>query len=133
MLESLIEKHLIETNGFLQRGPGGVRQAALLAKKSLVSFLRTSQPKEWTDFTKQTGSGAADKVCKRVAKIVEDKGTHHLLSKGFSIDGKSFRMCYMPAVSGLNPDVKSYSRPISSKSFETILNTRRLIPRVWIW
>ena len=104
--ESLIEKHLIDKNGFHKGDQAEYDKRLCLLKKSLVSFLRTSQPKEWTDFTKQTGSGAADKVCKRVAKIVEDKGTHHLLSKGFSIDGKSFRMCYMPAVSGLNPDVE---------------------------
>ena len=72
-----------------------------------------SQPEEWREYSKQAGADAESNICKRVAKVVEGKGTHHILTKGFSIDGRNFKMCFMPAVSGLNPDVE--------KLFETNL------------
>ena len=115
--ESLIEKHLIDRNGFLRGDLADYDKRLCLLNKSLVRFLQMSQPEEWREYSNQAGADAESNVCKRVAKVVESKGTHHILTKGFSLDGRNFKMCFMPAVSGLNPDVE---RLFETNLFEVI-------------
>ncbi len=106
IFESAIEKSLIEDNGFLQGDQADYDKGLCLLRTSVIRFLQTTQPNEWRQYKHQVGEESETKILKRICKVIDKKGTHHLLRNGVDESGHHFKMCHMPPVSGLNPELE---------------------------
>ena len=87
-------------------------QTEVLTPKTLIDFIRETQPKEWQalhnihgDKTEET---LLDDLCKSLDS--EYEGCLKVLRHGFKCFGKTFRVAYFAPASDLNPDTqKLYS------------------------
>jgi len=105
--ESVIEKDLIDENGYLRGDQADYDKRLCLLSTSVIRFLQTTQPEKWESYKDQLGDEAERRICRRIHDIVDRNGTHHLLRNGVQESGHHFDMCYMPPVSKLNPDVEA--------------------------
>src|SRR5438132_4318584 len=90
--------------------PGGYRQRKLedydralcLMPNEVLNFIYATQPKEWEKFKQQMGTDAKDRLLKRLASEIQNRGTLDVLRKGIKSDGCTFRLCYFRPSSGMN-------------------------------
>lgn len=76
----------------------------------LLTFVKTTQPKQWERYQKIYREQADDKFLKRFNESVEMQGILHVLRKGFKDRGVSFKVVYFKPVSGLNSkNIENYN------------------------
>ncbi|UCE51301.1 MAG: hypothetical protein JSV31_18810 [Desulfobacterales bacterium] len=101
--EEHIEEHLLST-GYFKQLPEGYDKDLCLIPSEILQFVQSSQPKEYEKLTRQYGSDTPQKLCYRLAKEVDKKGTLHVLRKGLKDRGSKFHLAYYKPSSGMNPE-----------------------------
>jgi type I restriction enzyme R subunit len=71
----------------------------------VLSFLRHSQPRLWSDMQALHGAGLDSLLLNTLVKELDLKGSLHVLRHGFKFYGKTFRMAYFKPAHGLNDEV----------------------------
>jgi type I restriction enzyme R subunit len=102
--EEHIEQLLVERHEFLRATQDDYDRDLCLRPKTVLQFLRATQPKKWADYCEVIGdkAEAEQKFIKRVKEVIEKDGTLHLLRKGFDIHGGGhFEMCFFHPTSGI--------------------------------
>ena len=69
---------------------------------TLISFVKTTQPKEWERFEKTCNSDPIKKFCVALDNAIDMDGLVSVLRKGFKHRGITFRVCYFKPESHLN-------------------------------
>src|SRR5438093_1273199 len=88
--------------GYRQRKPDDYDRAICLIPNDVFNFIYATQPKEWEKFKQQMGGDAKDRLLKRLASEIQNRGTLDVLRKGIKSDGCTFRLCYFRPSSGMN-------------------------------
>lgn len=100
--ESDIEASLISKEGGYVKGSGTYDTKYALYADKLISFVKVTQPKEWTRFEKMTPVKTEEKFCQAFCDSVESFGMLEVLRKGFKHRGIPFKVCYFKPESSLN-------------------------------
>ena len=111
--EQAIEKYLIEEAGY-QKGNTLVfdRQLAM-DTETLLTFIKTTQPKKWDKYVSIYGTEASSSLIKRLDKEITSRGLLSVLRKGFDDRGIKFHIAYFKPETGLNEDaLKKYEQNI---------------------
>ena len=105
--EANIEEYLISpAGGYQQADDSGYRDSIDMALdiKTLVRFVKTTQPLVWQRFEKQCNSDPLRKFYKCFEDAVQADGLVSVLRHGFRHRGMDFKVCYLSAnasVSGI--------------------------------
>ncbi|MBN2374717.1 type I restriction endonuclease subunit R, partial [bacterium] len=104
--EEAIEQELLDSGGYVKGSPLDFDRELAIDKKSLISFLKTSQPKEWQRLEAIHGPGIEANVINRIIKVINNQGCLEVIRKGFTDYGVHFRMAFFKPETGLNPDTQ---------------------------
>jgi type I restriction enzyme R subunit len=96
--ESLIARHLVEKEGFLEGAPDDYDRGLCLIRDDVVDVVRGLQPARWEAWVRVAGgvAEATERLLRRVAHVVGEFGTVHALRKGIDIvgaPGGAFQLC----------------------------------------
>ncbi|MHB1414021.1 MAG: type I restriction endonuclease subunit R [Chloroflexota bacterium] len=94
------------SGGYRRREPDEYDRALCLIPADVLDFIYVTQPKEWDKLKKQHGLEAKERLLKRLAQEVKQRGTLAVLRKGIKTDGCKFRMAYFRPATGLNYDLQ---------------------------
>ncbi|MGB3752439.1 MAG: type I restriction endonuclease [Parerythrobacter sp.] len=111
--EATLETEICET--LAQRGwlyetgaDADYDRARALYTSDLIEWVRATQPEVWDTLTARGGKAAAEaKLCDRVRKVMNEKGTLATLRGGIEIVGarRTIRLAQFRPASGLNPEI----------------------------
>ena len=92
--------------GYHKRESRDYNRDLCLVPRDVLAFLYATQPKEWVRFKKMHGDEARDRLLRRLASQVKQRGTLAVLRKGIKCDGCRFQLAYFRPSSGLNEEVQ---------------------------
>jgi len=101
--EKHIEKYLLNS-GYQKRLPKDYDKDFCLIPGEVLEFIQATQPLEYEKLQKQYGADTPSKLCFRLAKEINNKGTLQVLRKGIKDRGAKFRLAYFKPSSGMNPE-----------------------------
>ena len=104
--EAAIEEHLITYGGYIKGNPEDFSIEYAMDTKTLIKFLRDSQPRSWDKLYKIHGDSTEYKLIYRIHKELDNRGIPDVLRKGITDYGVTFSMAYFKPVSGLNPETE---------------------------
>lgn len=111
--EEAIEEYLITYGGYEKGNPNNFDKEVALDKDTLISFIKTTQPKKWERYCTVYGVSAEDSFIKRFSKEVKDKGLLQVLRHGFKDRGILFKVCFFKPDSSRNEDtIELYNQNI---------------------
>jgi type I restriction enzyme R subunit len=127
--ESDIEASFIE-EGYRKIDRSDYDPESMLFPKVIVEFVSSSQPKEWSRYSKFYGDHAQEKLIRRFNDSVAERGLLDVLKKGIDDMGIHINLCFFKPDSDLNVNlVDLYAKnivgvtrqfPYSSKNLNTI-------------
>jgi len=100
--EEHIEENLLASNYYKQT-PQAYDKDLCLIPSEVLNFVKTTQLEEYKSLQRQYGQDTDKNLCYRLSKEIDQKGTLHILRKGFKDRGSKFRMAYFKPSSGMNP------------------------------
>ena len=104
--EEAIEQELLGSGGYVKGSPLDFDRELAIDKKVLITFLKTSQPKEWQRLEGIHGPGIEANVINRIIKVINNQGCLEVIRKGFTDYAVHFRMAFFRPETGLNPDTQ---------------------------
>lgn len=104
--EEEIEAHLL-ANGYQKGDPKNFNATLGFDSNVLLSFLKSTQPKEWEKLQKSYGSETETKVLKYIRAEINRKqgGVIDVIRGGIIDRGIKLKLAFMPPSSGLNEEV----------------------------
>lgn len=106
--ETAIDDCLLNKGGYTRVGSGAFDPEFALYRDVLLSFIKDTQPKEWSyleNLQKEKADDALiDDLCRALNSDYE--GCLAVLRHGFKCFGKQFKVAYFAPASGLNPDTR---------------------------
>jgi len=103
--EEHIEQSLLST-GYNKKYSEDYDKPLCIIPDEVISFIKSTQPKEFENLQRQYGKDTEDKICYRLSQEISQKGALEILRKGFKDRGSKFRMAYYKPSSGMNPEAK---------------------------
>lgn len=100
--EQDIESYLITLGGYIKGDMSTYDSANGIDLPKLVSFIKSTQGKEWERYEKIYGIDSEKKLLKRFSEEVTTHGLIHVLRNGISDRGVKFKVCYFKPESSLN-------------------------------
>ncbi len=100
--ESDIEAAFLSPAGGYTKGTDTYDPNQGLYISTLIDFVQTTQPKEWTRFEKQNQVEPVRKFCLAFNSACDAEGLLSVLRHGFKHRGITFRVCYFKPESSLN-------------------------------
>jgi len=101
--EEHIEERLLES-GYHKRLPQDYNRELCLIPEEAITFVQSSQPKEWQKLGKQYGADAATRFVYRLSQEIERYGSLQVLRKGIRDRDAGIRMAFFKPSSGMNPE-----------------------------
>ncbi|MBI5663477.1 MAG: type I restriction endonuclease subunit R [Nitrospirae bacterium] len=101
--ESAIVGHLISNGWHLGNASEFSRDLAF-DKKAVLSFIQTSQPKEWDKLRSYYKDETDNKFIQRMFKELDLRGMLDVIRHGITDSGVKFKLAYFKPDSGLNPE-----------------------------
>jgi len=101
-LEEAIEHYLNEYGGYIKGDEISFDKDLALEPQTLLSFIGTTQPKEWTRYQTIYGSGSEKALIDRFCKEVRQVGLIHTLRQGITDRGIKFRLAFFKPETDLN-------------------------------
>lgn len=110
--EDSIEKSLIYDGGYIKGNPEALNRATALDEKTLIEFVKTTQPKAWEKHCFNY-SDPEKAFIDRFSKEVSATNILQVLRHGFKDRGVNFKVCYFKPETSLNADnVKLYDQNV---------------------
>lgn len=110
--ETDIEASLLTDGGFF-KGTAKYNPKTALFEDVLIGFIKDTQPKMWHKFEVLNPNNTETMFIRAFCTAVETNGLLHVLRKGFSHRGCSFKVCYFKPESELNQlDAEMYQKNI---------------------
>ncbi len=114
-LEEAIEHYLITEGGYVKGNAGAFDRELALDTDTLLSFIKTTQPKEWSKYQTIYGAGSERAFIERFCKEVKQSGLIRILRKGITDRGIKFRTTFFKPETKLNEQtIKLYEQNILS-------------------
>ena len=106
--ETAIEHHLTTAGGYEKGNRDVFDQERGLFPGDVISFIQTTQPKEWEYLASLQKDKAEETLLDDLCRALnsEHEGCLSILRHGFKCFGKLFRVAYFAPASGLNPDIQ---------------------------
>ncbi len=101
--EAHIEEHLLQS-GYHQRLPEEYDKELCLLPDEVLRFIQGTQTKNYERLEKQYGADTASKLCYRLSREIQKRGTLDILRKGIKDRGVKFQLAYFRPASGMNPE-----------------------------
>ncbi|NER01062.1 MAG: type I restriction endonuclease subunit R, partial [Cyanothece sp. SIO2G6] len=95
----------VDYNSGAAKGAYNVSNA--LDPELVLSFIESTQPKQWNSLKGIHGDAAGDILIEYLSKELETKGMLKVLRQGFKCFGKKFRIVYFAPSNGMNPDTQA--------------------------
>ena len=92
---------LIESGEFQQGHAVDVERESGQAPTLVLSFIKSTQPKEWEKFTTIHQDQAQSKFLYRLNKEIESRGLLEVIRHGFTTHGVKFKLAFFKPESGL--------------------------------
>ncbi|HLC79833.1 MAG TPA: DEAD/DEAH box helicase family protein [archaeon] len=106
--EEAIENSLIERGGYSKVDVKEFVRELALDTKTLISFLKESQPSEWKKLSSIHGVDVESKFLQRLTKELDNRGMLDVLRHGVIDFGVRFKLAFFKPVSGLNPESERF-------------------------
>lgn len=74
----------------------------------VIAYIQTTQPKQFEKLEQQYGSATPEKLCYRLSREVQKRGTLDVLRKGIKDRGVKFQLAYFKPSSGMNPEHQQF-------------------------
>lgn len=103
-LETIIEQHLIEQNGFYQGNPSNFDKKFAIDSERFWSFLETTQATELAKL--QRSPDWQRKILERLDRIVKMYGVLYVLRKGLDVDDAKFTFLYVLPLASSSQTIK---------------------------
>lgn len=100
--EDSIEAYFISVDGGYKKGSDTFDPKYGFYKKTLLDFVKETQPKEWKRFETQNPGNTDEAFCKKLNDAIIADGMLSVLRHGFKHRGISFKVCYFKPESSLN-------------------------------
>lgn len=111
--EEAIEKFLITEGGYTKGNPENLNRTTALDEETFLSFIKTTQPKQWEKHCRNYPTNPEQALLKRFQEEVSDKNLLQVLRHGFKDRGINFYVCYFKPETKLNDDtIKKYNQNI---------------------
>ncbi len=104
--ETAIIQSLVENGGYTEGNASDYSPELGLFKYEVLSFLQTTQPKNWRKLSTIHGDDVDNRVIQRLYKEMDLRGSLDVLRNGFVDYGVRFKMAFFKPESGLNPETK---------------------------
>ena len=95
-----------EPGGYQKRQPGDYSRDLCLLGDDVLSFVQTTQPKEWEKLSQRYGADAEEQFLARLSSEIKRRGSLGVLRHGVKDMGCQFRLAYFRPASGLNEETK---------------------------
>ena len=102
--ESSIEAALLST-GWQAQPKAGYDLTHHLFPQVALSFIRATQPKEWTRLESLNGAQTETLVLKDLVHWLDTHGTLAVLRNGFKCQGRTLRLAFFQPAHGMNPEL----------------------------
>ena len=102
--ESVIEAHLL-ASGYESITPTAYHPGRALFPEIALTFIRTSQPKEWAKLEALHGTNTEATVLKDLTHWLDTYGTLAVLRNGFKCYGRTLRVAFFKPAHGMNPEL----------------------------
>ena len=105
--ESTFESAIIEylcSHGWLQGSATNFSRDLAFDKKTILTFIQSSQSKEWEKLKQYYKEETESKFIQRLFKELDLRGMLEVIRHGISDSGCKFKLAYFKPDSGLNPD-----------------------------
>ena len=103
--ETVIESHLL-ANGYASISPNGFDRDRAVFAETILSFIRETQPKEWTKLEALHGERAGEQIIGDLCKWMDTNGSLATLRHGFKCYGRTLRVAFFKAAHELNPELE---------------------------
>ena len=100
--EQDIEEYLLKKGGYKKGNPSVFDRKLALDKETFISFIKTSQPKNWERYVKIYGNDSERQIVDRFCREVKLNGILKVLRKGFVDRGITFRAVYWKPETSIN-------------------------------
>lgn len=104
--EAAIEAHLL-SNGYVSLPSSTYDRQLALFPDAVLSWIQTTQPKEWERLEKLHGAKTGNVVLSELAKWCDMQGSLSVLRHGFKCYGVALRMATFAAAHDLNADLRA--------------------------
>jgi type I restriction enzyme, R subunit len=102
--EDTIERELLERSGYHPGNAADYEPETALFPKEIISFIQTTQPKQWQKFSSTSPSDAQKILITSLTKELKSRGMLEVLRNGFKCYGKTFQVAYFQPNTGMNPE-----------------------------
>ena len=102
--EEDIEFSLLE-NGYIKGNPSTYDKEKAMDMTTLITFIKKTQPKQWSRFERQCNSDIEKKFYKAVNDAINSYGLIKVLREGFSYRGIKFKIVHFKPESKLNHEL----------------------------
>jgi type I restriction enzyme R subunit len=86
--------------------PDGFDRDRAIFPKSVLNFIRETQPKEWARLESLHGAKTGEQILTDLCKWMDSYGSLATLRHGFKCYGRTLRVAYFKAAHGLNPELE---------------------------
>ncbi len=100
--EQDIEEYLLKKGGYKKGTPSAFDRKLALDKETFISFIKTSQPRNWERYVKIYGTDSERQIVDRFCREVKLNGILKVLRKGFVDRGITFRAVYWKPETSIN-------------------------------
>lgn len=100
--EQDIEEYLTTYGGYQKGDPSAFDRDKALDTGTFLSFIRTSQPKQWEKYEKIYGTNSEKKIIERFCREVKQVGLLKVLRQGFTDHGIKFRAVFWKPETSMN-------------------------------
>lgn len=108
--EQDIESFLLNSGGYVKGSMTNYNAEKAIDIETLITFIKTSQPKQWERYIRNYKDDAENKLYKRLNEEIENNGLIHVLRNGINDRGVKLNIAYFKPESSLNPDtIKVYN------------------------
>jgi type I restriction enzyme, R subunit len=104
--EEAIEQSLISYGGYAKGSVADYNKELALDVPTVISFLKSTQPKEWEKLEKVHGKETEKKVIQRLVKELDARNSLDMLRHGFIDFGSRFNLAYFKPDTKLNPETE---------------------------
>ena len=93
-----------EKGGYIKGSPSQFDRKLGLDTKTLITFIKSSQPKQWEKYEKIYGASSENAIIERFCKEVHQVGLLKVLRQGLSDRGIKFRFVFWKPETSINED-----------------------------
>jgi type I restriction enzyme R subunit len=103
--ETVIESHLL-ANGYVAIDRDGFDRERAIFPRTVLDFIRETQPKEWSRLEALHGSKTGEQVLGDLCKWMDANGSLATLRHGFKCYGRTLHIAFFKAAHELNPELE---------------------------